>query len=581
MLYKPPKLVAADIETDGLGGDFIQAATWDGQELKYYDTIDHLWLALCDNFPKHEILFHNADYDLRYLIPLIERMAPFGYTAEITVDGREHIIYVRLLDPDGKKVLNIRDTYATLSKPLKDLAQLAGMEKLDIGLKEGVTFNPLDPLHMSYLERDVVMLYNAYSNYLTSLRTHWQITPGYTAGSTAVKAFRRTLTNGDVHFRHRSEVEAFCREAYFGGLTFVRSIAKHSDVIKIDANAMYATCMRNIGAVVSSAAHVYSEYPGYPGIYLCSVYCPYSVPFTFIPMRQEYDIMWPRGYFETHLPTNSIELARQVGYEVDVIEGYVWPATQPIFSEFVSRCESMEREYKGQGVYEIVKLMRNSLYGKFGQRAQGKSYYITDRPTPEMTPAIDTDGDDINHLYYLVEDRQQAHMMIAWATWVTAEARNTLARMVYALGPENCIYGDTDSIVVKATPEMLTEIPLGPSYGQWKVEAHYQEFQALAPKLYIGRHDDEWELRHKGVPKGTISVEELQAIAEGKKHKGATYHTLPKSINTTDGRKKVSREVARTIQTMYNSDKWYVDRDSGIVSPITLGKTYDGQSTFY
>src|SRR5204862_406143 len=131
----------------------------------------------------------------------------------------------------------MRDIYALLPMPQKDLAPLMGMEKLDIpaeagqnilGLEladieqldvfaEGRQDDPDDPDHILYLQRDLETLFAAYEKYTSTLRDCYEISPGYTAGGTALRAFHGMITP----MQPRRKVETFARKAFFGGLLFL------------------------------------------------------------------------------------------------------------------------------------------------------------------------------------------------------------------------------------------------------------------------------------------------------------------------------------------------------------------------
>src|SRR5436190_1178059 len=71
---------------------------------------------------------------------------------------------------------------------------------------------------------DLCVLLHAYKNFTSIMRMTFGIRPGVTIGSTAMRAFLTTLPETHVHYRQSKGVDKLAREAYFGGLTFVRTM---------------------------------------------------------------------------------------------------------------------------------------------------------------------------------------------------------------------------------------------------------------------------------------------------------------------------------------------------------------------
>lgn len=554
--------VACDIETLGLGGEYIIGGlkTESGATSYYRNAGDLVKAFLTRSNRNSEMIIHNADYDMRYILPYL-----MGYETHISVNGSGRIIHCKVTN--NKDTWYIRDTYALMPEKLAKLAGLAGMPKLDIGLASGVTFDADNSEHMEYLERDIVMLSKAYTGYCNNLYDTYQIGPARTAGSTAVRAFRRTMKA--PYFRQRTEIENLARNGYYGGLTFLRTINPMANTIKIDANAMYAASMRRYGVPVRAGSYTTKEVAHRPGIYNCRVHAGDNVTFTFVPYRNKNNILWPKGKYNTVLPSITIDLARRYGYEIEVIDGYYFDGIEYIFDDFINGCETLERQQKERntGAYIVYKILRNSLYGKFAQRAENKSYHLTEIPPETAFPVIDNSGKFVPNLWQETNSQEYGYFMPLWAAWITAGARAILTEMVYNLGPENVCYGDTDSIVVSTDALANSDITFGNMYGEWKIEKGYRVFQALAPKLYYGITDDnEIELKHKGIPIGNISLEDMQKITKETPLK-VEFIRLNKAIKTLYKDSTVLQ--SRTVRNVETSDRWVV-LENGIVVPVTI-----------
>lgn len=564
------KFIAADIETDGLGGDYLYGAAWvNGEDDPVYfdDAESMLKWFLSRKYASYTMGFHNLDYDFRYFLELLIPYTEQGFTFEPVTRRDERLIAVVIRHTEQKRKWIIADTYALMPSKLANLANLAGMPKLNIGLAENVTFDKSNPHHVAYLRRDVEMLKKAYIAFSEQIYEAFQIYPSLTAGSTAIKAIRRNLPG--AFWRQRNEVEDFCRKAMFGGLTFLRSTRKHEDCTLIDANAMYAWAMRQ-GVPVGSGTYTSYELPDLPGVYRCTVSVSKEIPFTFVPVRTKNGIHFPTGTFETHLATPTIEAARQRGYQIIVHEGYVFDEIKPIFDGFVEQCERIEMEHKGTALGDAIKILRNSGYGKFAQGKTGRDYLIADELPDEYTPVIDEVTGELNdHLGYIESERSQSHMMIVWGLWITSHARIHLTDAVYAIGPHHVINGDTDSITAN-TGAVLDAINRGvieisKQYGDWKIDKTFVWFRPQAPKNYLGITVDGKQIqRSKGTPLALLSFADHERAGDGETV-SIDMTSVNKPLAMMKDGKPSAQQRKRTVSNIANSPGWFVE--NGAVYP--------------
>lgn len=556
LMYRKPyggdlrRVVAVATETDGHGGDFVRAAMLDqdlGAAPRIFSTCDALLSAFfVRQYRGAEMLLHNADYSLRYMLPSLEAMSKAGAASRFIVNGAGQIIHVKVTL--GHNTWYIRDTYALMPLDLEELGPLAGYTGEELTL-----------------EKSARVILRAYLHFASVMLKEWGIRPGPTIGNTAMSAFQSTLRPGDLFYRQRDDVETMGRDAYFGGLTFFTTRNPVGACVKIDANAMYPAAMR-AGVPTRSGAGTDIEYRDLPGIYDCEVYAPPTIPFAFVPYRDSitYETMFPRNSsFRTTLCSHTIALARQAGYTIRVTRGYVFDGIEDIFTPFVDKCAALEQRFSERGARLVIKVLRNALYGKFGMRSEVKEYYLTSSPDDDMTPLQTFEGIWVENLYYRDVHIERPYMFPTWAAWITATARNVHAQAVMDIGPKDCYYGDTDSIVCTrpALDAALQagKLEMGAGYGQWKVEAEYKRFRVLGGKQYIGYTNGGADWRFKGIPRRAISPEQLEKMLPGVTLETEKYTVLPRAINTTGGR-AISEETVKHVSLgpEYNDQPWQV-----------------------
>lgn len=580
-----------DFETDGLGGDFIEGAfTVEGEDTVYFSQdIGELVKILFSKKYRSVVWYgHNlAEYDLKYVIQYVKENRP-DITISTAIRG-SRITYTKLTK--HKNVVELRDSLHLIQDSLKNIAKKFGAAEekgfIDFSKEK---YNPNNPEHKDYLRRDVVVLLDVLIKLDSIIFEKFGIHLKRTMSSTALACFKSTLKEGEIHWRLTKKVESWIREkAYFGGMVFARERRILQDLTHIDVNAMYASVMREYGVPCGSATYTHHEVEGYRGFYLCDVVAPKSLLFTFVPYRTtQGGCAYPTGHFQTVIDSDTIEFARQCGYVINIVEGYVFERIEHIFDDFINYCEQAEIPNKKNPLGESIKLVRNSCYGIFGLKPIG-TQIIASQDDLGMGYNLVFD-DQTNELlfgwYEEKHDIEAGYIQPHWASWITAHARLTLAKLVYAIGPESCFYGDTDSLVIATTAyDKALEagiFSIGMQYGQMKKEAHYVEFISYGPKNYWGIDDNGIEKgKAKGVPKSKYdSNRQYQAWKgrhfddKGKLRAGETeqYTSL---VSTVRMLKSIVPSLVVHLERAYslleNSSSWVVD-EFEIIRPIHIEK---------
>lgn len=539
-----------DLETDGLGGTLlcITACPSNPADTLYYvgpHMID-AFLDMAFAFPftkndKHLWISHNMSYDLRYIVEWIlknQEYYTFGLLGLRTQSSFWAIDLIRKVDA---KVIRFADSYAFFPQSLKKFAEQFGgaHQKLDGPDFETVRFDPANTEHVAYALGDVTCLQSSIITYQETVRRDYGVELGYTAAGTAMKAWQATLSDiplampgdtlkswkdGNPVFYNKPPKWAnkIARAGYFGGLVFLTDTNPHENAVTYDINSSYPAQMRK-GVPSGTPAMTWDYEPDLPGFYHCIVKAPDDLVIAIVPRRDKNDrVHWNGGTFEVPaLSTLEINFARSQGYEIETLEGVIWPDGLCFpFNDFVDKCEALRAENKGAPREVVAKLMQNSVYGKFATKE--------DRDVIEYAPDAVNDGDALlerleegwtpmtdDSPFFLRRENQADEIMAKpeWAAWITANARVALLRVAYAVGPENCLYGDTDSVTVTANHD-ASLVPCSAAYGDFKREKEWEVFRAIAPKVYAGAMASEWKGASKGQSKRRMKEQQYMEIFE-------------------------------------------------------------------
>jgi len=530
MARKPPKITyyawkavrdidadimvgAIDVETEGLGGKLLMVQ-WGVMGQVKVATGENMVATLFETvlqFAKPVVWYsHFAQYDWRYLLDyLIEQ----GYPLEIGMRTDTDIYEIRIGNAEGDTVI-LRDSYALWNSPLEKLASTFCPEipKLTIDIEN---FNPEDPEHIEYAKRDVMILLVGLPRLFDLIAEHFNVVAGATTAGTALKAWQKSLKPGEIYnASDYGAQEEFIRQAYYGGLVFLTSNRAHENCITFDVNSSYPSVMCDFGVPYGRIAVSDDYMSGMPGIYRCRVRAPDGLIVPILPARNERGAMrWYKGEFDTCVTNQELIFAAKHGYEIlEIYEGICFEEMVFPFNDMIDHCKFLRRAFKGQAGELLAKLMQNSLYGKFGTRRQRlRMMQAANMEDEDFIGAMPYDPDGT--WYVRKEVDEEMRCLPQWAVFITAHARLKLLSTIYKIGPENVLYGDTDSITIKSGFEHLVDS--GDEYGQWKLEKEWSIFKPIAPKVYVGiLKSGEYKGAAKGLPRKGITQKNWEELLE-------------------------------------------------------------------
>ena len=171
--------------------------------------------------------------------------------------------------------------------------------------------------------------------------------------------------------------------------------------------------------------------------------------------------IFPIGTFDTTLCTPELQYAVERGHVLKVFDAVTYEQAN-IFSSYVNTMYALRMKCKASGdrAYEqLVKYLMNSLYGKFGQKAEDWVKIGTCPNEPDREELIfNKPPKRVTRLRYLLGELFELqgwgegyNSFPAIAAHVTAYARLYLWELMQACGFGNFLYCDTDSLIVTQT----------------------------------------------------------------------------------------------------------------------------------
>jgi hypothetical protein len=499
------------------------------------------------NHKTHTIYFHNLYYDFNIII--CELM--YNDFTQWIQEKNENLEYPKLdiirdkvIDPEKifivmgdtlkravgvdifyrGKLFQIRDTFRIISSSQDDILKSFGYE-----LKPKIDFENLDinePWEIVELRNrnryDVISLSQCIEKFKKTLYDKYGA-KGDTASSIALSAIKNMLGEKyDELFPiiAGTEFEELSRLAYNGGIcqhTYHHEQGiERNNLYYLDINSSYPNTMREdvpfgIPTFTTEFTEQYSEYLIYVEFELNKPYIPcircssaerinilYGLKSETYHKRDEFP-----HKFKGHLALTSYDilmLKRYYKFEMTIIKGFVYE-TNPIFKEFIEKLFREKYLYKKSGnkVMELaIKLILNSLYGKFAQDLSGDVQFIT------------------KHEKITIKCKDNKKIYCPLSSCIVSHARYNLMKEVNR-EPLNFVYCDTDSAII-FDKDKFNQLAIGNNLGQWSFEfdgKKIERLKILGKKNYIIEVDGKQYLKCVGLPNDRERIYNYEEYQKG------------------------------------------------------------------
>lgn len=344
-----------------------------------------------------------------------------------------------------------------------------------------------------------------------------------TIASSSMSLFRNIYLKKS-YFTHDADMLLEMLKGYYGGRCecFKRGYSDQKHFY-YDFNSLYPAVMHDEefpepDSIRPNKINDISYIEAYEGFATVDIECPKDV-FPLLPFRLDKKLIFPQGSFSGTYTNAELRKAMHEGYIIKKIHKNIYfkRSCRP-FQEFVDDLYDKRQKYKetNNPMEYVVKIMMNSLYGKFGEKFENRENVI---PLPKTT-------DDLLKYNYIepIKDtgfvrvvmdmvKPRVHCFPEWCSYVTAYGRMRLYDILKRSDP---VYCDTDSIITRKS------FGSSDSLGKLKIEHIPQKMIIVKPKLYMMDTGKERIFKGKGIG-FRMCMEDFGSILDGN---GVSYKRI-------------------------------------------------------
>jgi DNA polymerase elongation subunit (family B) len=441
-----------------------------------------------------------------------------------------------LTHPLGKLV--VIDTFNYWKTGVAQMGESLGMPKLEMP-----TSTKIDKAWKEYCLRDVEVIANQILRLFRFLRDNDLGSFKISAPGLAFGTFRRRFMKHEIYLHDRASVLALERNCYYGGLVnnFYLGSVNGETIYKYDVNSLYPAMMLKDYPTKLLESHTDISPSKLAALIRNQGGCAWVDIEEYgrtYPKRHNGRLCDVKGKFSTYLCGDELKHALKVGSITRVRFASVYEVA-PIFKEYVKYFWDLRRKYQTEGDKvgeQFVKLLMNSLYGRFGMKGHKwvdfnstnlqlyYTYYGVPCPTrylnSDFCPIVssfrhrwEAEGlDEAIVLRYFggklemqFPTGEHRESFCAISAFVTAYAREYLRFYITVLGENEVLYCDTDSLfVTKTGSDRLKDLCMVDpgTLGKFKLEGKAKKCTFYGPKDYVFQE----HIVRKGIRKNAVQV---------------------------------------------------------------------------
>lgn len=457
--FKDIKMYGFDIETCNKNKDFLMASVVDNHnEWVFYDKQELIDFFKTKKFWNSYVIATNLQFDFfgtffgskeAREFKLLFRGSELLYSLSYIKDKK-----FRYKPYKSRKICFI-DTMNYVRMSVDNLGKIIGVKKLKDDVKSFIGERPQTQEQWEILKRYNVrdsqislrimeFLYDSFIKLGANCET--------TIAKTSLSLFKNKYLK-TKYYGHNDDILLSIFKGYYGGDTQAYVRGKIENSWYYDFNSLYPSVMLNEypnpNSLNTNHRNTIEYIQNFEGMADVEVSCPY-MDYPLLPSRINQKLIFGYGTFRGYYTNLELRKAIELGYVIKkVYHNIYYKQNCRPFYNFVMDLYDKRKQYKEQGnkMEKVVKLLMNSLYGKFGQKFIDRDNWEYNNYTLEELHKLDyfeTFGDFIR--VKKAYSRPGNFCIPIWAAYTTAYGRLKLHQIKIMCDPQ---YNDTDSVFTR------------------------------------------------------------------------------------------------------------------------------------
>lgn len=534
---KPRRFATYDLEWYPDTLELRLIGVYDGTSYKCYTRISDFLSEWLRHDSSGIWLYAHAGglYDFQFLLRCLKES---GYELEASFSGSSAIV-VKI--SDGTSEWYLLDSYWLLRSSLRSIGEWTGR------LKGDCAFDAPLPELIEYNEQDCKILWHAISIFedlIAQLGGELQ----RTIASTAINLFRRRYLKRTI--KTNPGVNSVSRSSYIASRVEVFQ-TKCNEAFYYDINSSFPHAM--LKPLPANVLAWEKKLPRQKFKFLAD--CTIRIPESEIPplpyRDSKHRVFFPWGTWRSWFTDTDINVLVQNRGNIEKVHScYVFDEFTDL-AEYVTDIYELRKKASGEAEKYILKILLNSLYGKFGERKLKEKMLVNaTKKTLKRFPSKKLVAQNI----YLIEHESSVpHEWVPIAADITARARANLYN--HLIQCKETYYCDTDGFACSRSDNFTTSSRL----GGLKLEKILTQGHFAAPKLYAMKEEaQDWKIKAKGFSKVKRQGQERST--------GLTYNEFQELLLHRSVEVETFTRVRSTIKTQ-----------DLFPAPGTLQKTWRGK----
>ena len=225
---------------------------------------------------------------------------------------------------------------------------------------------------LKYLVNDLLSLHEILTkaNKQVFLDYNIDMTKGITISGLAVRLLLKDFYKANIPNINKPSLYKDIRQAYYGGITEVYK-PYGTNLFYYDVNSLYPyAALQDMPGLNCSKVSYFEgceDIDSLFGFFYCRIETTLDGYLGLLPVRTEIGgLSFPLGQWEGWYFSEELKFAKQHGYKIKVLKGYIFDRNANVFTDYINKVYPIKSNTTNKSQKAMAKSLLNNLLGRFG-----------------------------------------------------------------------------------------------------------------------------------------------------------------------------------------------------------------------